>query len=177
MIFYTLSSSFFAPPGRHTGPHGPVWTRRGPYSPVYHFRSFLNGCQMMFMSCLYDFMWFYTWLLSFLDIFWKPMLHIFYRILRFVWGSFCASSGPEIRLIMQFWLYNIKKTPETHYLFPYCSHNIKLWVYLTHIPERRRHLCRNWPLPTPTCHHDRGYCYCYCFCFCNPSPHTKSEFS
>ena len=35
------------------------------------------------------------------DIFRKLILHIFYPILRFVQGSFCKSSGPEIRLIMK----------------------------------------------------------------------------
>ena len=55
----------------------------------------------------------------------------------------------------------------THFLYSFFPHNIKLWVYLTPIPERRRRLCRIWPFATPPCHHDRGSsCYCYFF---NPS--------
>ena len=41
------------------------------------------------------------------------------------------------------------------------SHNMKLWVSLTSIPEQRRRLCWIWPFPTPPCHHDRSSCYCY----------------
>ena len=51
-------------------------------------------------------------------------------------------------------------------------HNIKLWVYLTPIPEHRRRLCRIWPFPNPPCHHDRGCSCCSCFL----TPHTKSWF-
>ena len=48
------------------------------------------------------------------------------------------------------------------------SHNFKLWVYLTPIPDRRRRLCWIWPFATPPCHHDRGSCCCCCYFF-NPS--------
>ena len=61
--------------------------------------------------------------------------------------------------------------------FLYFSHNIKLWVYLTHVPERRRGLCRIWPFPTPPCHHDQGRYYsCYrCFFAPHRNGHNSSS--
>ena len=57
------------------------------------------------------------------------------------------------------------------FAFNIFSHNIKLWVSFSPLPEQRRRLCWISPFPTPPCHHDRGSscCYGYC-CFWTPPP-------
>ena len=61
--------------------------------------------------------------------------------------------------------HELRDTSGTNHSDTCFSHDIKLWVDLTHIPERRRGLCKILPYPTPPCHHDRGCCYC---CFFEP---------
>ena len=39
-------------------------------------------------------------------------------------------------------IYHVPKTSKYLINVRNCSYNIKLWVYLTHIPERRRRICR-----------------------------------
>ena len=83
-IFTFVHLTFFTPGHKY----GPIWARMDPYGPVYNFILLLYDLYIVFTLFLYDFGWFYIWLLTFVDIFWKFILHIFYHILRKLQGSF-----------------------------------------------------------------------------------------
>ena len=85
----------------------PIWAHMGhmdPHGPVYNFILLLYDLYVLF-TCVYMSLGGFIhccWMcLTFVDIVWKLILHIFNHILRIWQGSFCESSGPKIQLIMQ----------------------------------------------------------------------------